>query len=86
MFSHNRSDERVDHDVNGVSRSSTRLSKGGSIFSRNHEDPSIVAARERVMAAEVAEREADRALLQAKTASREAKEETRRLEREAAEE
>lgn len=51
-----------------------------------HEDPSIVTARERVLGAEAAERDADRALVQARAAVREAREHIKRLEREAAEE
>jgi hypothetical protein len=53
---------------------------------RRDEDPTIIAARERVMNAEAAEREADRALASAKVAVREAREHIRRLEKEAAEE
>jgi hypothetical protein len=49
-------------------------------------DPSIVAARERVMSAEAAEREADRALEEARRSVREAREHVRRLEEEAREE
>ncbi|KAK4197538.1 hypothetical protein QBC40DRAFT_285337 [Triangularia verruculosa] len=49
-------------------------------------DPSIVAARERVMGAEMAEREADRALMAARESVREAREHVRRLELEAQEE
>ncbi|KAF1965114.1 hypothetical protein BU23DRAFT_561352 [Bimuria novae-zelandiae CBS 107.79] len=49
------------------------------------EDASIVAARERVMSAETAEREADRALFAAKAAVRDAREHVKALEREAAE-
>ena len=45
-----------------------------------------MAARERVMSAEAAEREADRALFAAKAAVREAREHVGRLEREASEE
>ena len=51
-----------------------------------HEDPSIVTARERVLSAEAAERDADRALVQARAAVREAREHIKRLGREAAEE
>ena len=50
------------------------------------EDPSISAARERVMSAEMAEREADKALMTARAAVREAREQVKRLEREAEEE
>lgn len=49
-------------------------------------DPSIVAARERVMSAEAAEREADRALMAARESVRQAREQVRRLELEAEEE
>ncbi|KAK8043367.1 hypothetical protein PG993_005797 [Apiospora rasikravindrae] len=49
-------------------------------------DPSIVQARERVMGAEAAEIEADRALNAARTQVREAREEVKRLELEAKEE
>ena len=45
-----------------------------------------MAARERVLRAETAERDADKALLNAKAAVREAREQVKRLEREAAEE
>ncbi|KAI1401627.1 hypothetical protein F4819DRAFT_317732 [Hypoxylon fuscum] len=49
-------------------------------------DPSIVQARERVMQAETAERDADRALESARLRVREARAEVKRLELEAAEE
>ena len=58
----------------------------GGLFHRAAEDPSIVAARERVLSAETAEREADKALLTARAAVKEAREHVKRLEREAAEE
>jgi hypothetical protein len=57
----------------------------GGLLHRNTEDPSISSARERVLAAENAEREADRALKAAKVAVREAREHAKRLEKEAAE-
>ena len=50
------------------------------------EDPAITAARQRVIDAEAAEREADRALMAARNAVAEAKAMVRRLEEEAAEE
>lgn len=66
---------------------STSRSSGGGLFNRhNNEDPSIIGARERVASAEAAERDADRALMQARTAVREAREHVKMLEREAAEE
>jgi hypothetical protein len=49
-------------------------------------DPTIVDARDRVMRAEAAEREADRALLGARESVRQAREHVRRLEIEAEEE
>lgn len=49
-------------------------------------DPSIVAAREHVLSAETAEKEADRALEAARIRVREARNEVKRLELEAAEE
>ncbi|KAI1183213.1 hypothetical protein F5B17DRAFT_146408 [Nemania serpens] len=49
-------------------------------------DPSILQARERVMAAEIAERDADRALAAARLQVRDARAEVKRLEVEAAEE
>jgi hypothetical protein len=58
----------------------------GGLFHRNAQDPSIMAARERVMSAEAAERDADRALHHARLAVREARDHVKRLEREAAEE
>jgi hypothetical protein len=55
------------------------------VLTREREDESITAARQRVAGAELAEREADRALLQAREAVREAREHIKLLEREAAE-
>lgn len=58
---------------------------GGGLFHRNrtNEDPSIVAARDRVIAAEQSERDADHALQMAKQSVREAREHVKRLELEA---
>lgn len=58
----------------------------GGLLHRHQEDGSIVAARDRVNAAEHAEREADRALLLARNAVREARAHVKRLEIEAGEE
>jgi len=58
---------------------------GGGLLSRHHDDPSIVGARQRVMDAERAEKEADAALFAAKNAVRQAREHVKHLEREAAE-
>jgi hypothetical protein len=55
------------------------------LLHRRDEDPSIIAARERVMNAESAEKDADRALVAARAAVKEAREHIKRLEREAAE-
>ena len=49
-------------------------------------DPSIVQARERVIGAESAERDADRALMAARESVRQAREHVKRLELEAEEE
>ncbi|KAH6648791.1 hypothetical protein BKA67DRAFT_661739 [Truncatella angustata] len=78
----------------GVFRRSTDASSGRrSLLSRSfghgnnvEMDPSIVQARERVLSAETAEREADRAMEAARLRVREAREEVKRLELEAAEE
>jgi len=86
------SSERLRHHNTTSNRHSTgKLSRtsgsGGGLFSRSTpEDPTIAHARERVMSAENAEREADRALVQARAAVREAREHIKLLEREAAEE
>lgn len=80
------------HSASPNRRSTERSSKGGSLLHKfgghgNEElDPSIVQARERVMGAESAEREADRALELARREVRDAREEVRRLELEAKEE
>jgi len=57
--------------------------KRHGILHRNDEDPSIIQARKRVVSAEAAEKEADRALVVARRAVKEAREEIRRLEKEA---
>jgi len=72
------------HGSNKLSHGSTRSS--GGMFHRNHEDPSIVSARERVLQAETAERDADRALMQAKASVKEARNHVKMLEKEAEEE
>lgn len=72
--------------------STERSSRGGGLLhkfggSTNEQlDPSIVQARQRVQSAEMAEREADRALALARREVRDAREEARRLELEAKEE
>jgi len=62
------------------------LSKFGAGGRNETMDPTIIQARERVMAAEASEREADNALEQARQSVREAREHVRRLEEEAKEE
>jgi hypothetical protein len=71
-------------DVSSPSHRQSVLSR----FGRGNADvdPSIQQARERVMSAEKAESEADRALVAARVRVREAREEVKRLELEAAEE
>lgn len=71
-----------DGHTNGTNTSPRR----GLLHRSDAPDSSIIAARERVMGAEAAERDADRALLQARAAVREARDHVKRLEREAAEE
>ena len=70
--------------------SSSGTSVGGSrrhgLLHRSHEDPSIMAAREQVLRAENAEREADKALIASRKAVKEARDHVKHLEREAAEE
>jgi len=76
----------------GIFRRSTDASSNRGILHRSFGngnadlDPSIVQARERVMLAEGAEREADRALVAARESVREAHDHVRRLELEAEEE
>jgi hypothetical protein len=84
------------HGGGGVFRRSTDASNNSgrkSLLARSfghgnnvEMDPSIVQARERVLSAETAEREADRALEAARNHVREARAEVKRLELEAAEE
>lgn len=67
------------------SRSSSH-GNGGFLRRGHQEDGSITAARQRVIAAETAERDADAALHSARLAVREARDHVKHLEREAAEE
>ncbi|KAI1361097.1 hypothetical protein F5Y08DRAFT_28778 [Xylaria arbuscula] len=82
------SSSRTSDASSNPSRNRSVLSRTfGHGSSRNPElDPSIVQARERVMNAENAERDADRALEAARLRVREARNEVKRLELEAAEE
>lgn len=71
------------------SRSTSTRGHGGLLrkFGANEElDPSIIQARERMMSAETAEKEADRALELARREVKDAREEVKRLEFEAKEE
>lgn len=71
------------------SRSTSTRGHGGLLrkFGANEElDPSIIQARERMMSAETAEKEADRALELARREVKDAREEVKRLEIEAKEE
>lgn len=77
---------RSSSPTNHATTNASNQHHGGGLFHRNTDDPSIVAARERVLSAEAAERDADRALSQARVAVRQAREGVKRLEREAAEE
>ncbi|KAI0595280.1 hypothetical protein F4775DRAFT_595506 [Biscogniauxia sp. FL1348] len=74
-------------DVSTPSRHRSVLQRTFGHGSSNPDvDPSIAQARERVLSAETAEREADRALEAARLRVREARAEVKRLELEAAEE
>ena len=74
------------HSSQSTPVDTTTTTKSHNLLHRNTEDSSITAARERIANAEAAERNADRALIQARVAVKEAKEHCKRLEREAAEE
>lgn len=67
------------------SRSVSPRRSGGGLLHRGSGDPSIRDAHDRVKNAEVAEREADKALIHARNVAKDAREQVKRLEREAAE-
>lgn len=67
-------------------QSTTTTHSGGTGLFHRKEDGSITAARQRIANAEAAEREADKALFQARAAVKDAREQVKVLEREAAEE
>lgn len=81
-------------DTNSISSMSSSASpprRHSTLLSRRHDDrhttdPTILAARERIMGAEEAERQADRALDIARREVRDARDQIRALEREAKEE
>ncbi|KAI0663385.1 hypothetical protein C8Q70DRAFT_949496 [Cubamyces menziesii] len=86
-------------NTNSSTRSGSTRHSGGGLFGRRRssstdsdrsfdlkKDPSILAARQKVSEAEAAEAAADRALNEARSAVRSAKEHVKRLEQEALEE
>lgn len=82
---------RASSDESSLGRGSSVRSGGTSFFSSHrdidvHNDPSIRTAHQKVADAENAEREADRALLQARSMVKAAKEHVKILEKEAKEE
>jgi hypothetical protein len=81
---------KTNHSTTPSTRSEGNTSSphrhGTGLLHRDREDSSITAAREQVINAEAAERQADKALLTARAAVKEAREQVKRLEREAAEE
>jgi len=80
-------DDTPRRSTSSITRSSTRSTGHGSFFHRgNGEDQSITAARQRVIDAEGAERDADKALIAARTAVKEARDQVKALEMEAKEE
>ncbi|CAK5281615.1 unnamed protein product [Mycena citricolor] len=95
FFARRRSSE--DSSLGGRSSGSDHLARTASLRTSNsratgrkpfdvHKDPTIIAAKEKVVTAEKAEAAADAALNQARAMVREAKDHVRFLEREAAEE
>ncbi|OKL57315.1 hypothetical protein UA08_07491 [Talaromyces atroroseus] len=83
---HDRSPTAASTNTSSSKNSNGSTKHSTSLLRRNREDPSISAAREQVVMAEGAEREADRALVAARQAVRDAREHVKRLEKEAAEE
>ena len=86
FFSRNRSLSSSDDSSMRTGRSSTVNSGHKLHNSRFSNDPSIIAAKQKVNDAEAAEREADKALIQARAAVRDAKQQVQNLEREIEEE
>lgn len=74
------------HHSRVTRRSTSPYAYSSSNNNDENGDRSIMAVRERVLSAEAAEREADKALAASRKAVREAREHVKRLEREAAEE
>jgi hypothetical protein len=67
-----------------ASPTTNTASNGHGLLHRHHQDPAVHAAHQRVLTAETAERDADRALLSARTAVKQARAEVKRLEKESA--
>ncbi|KAK6336073.1 hypothetical protein TWF696_001642 [Orbilia brochopaga] len=87
IFSRHRHERETSPDSLNTKRTgSTRGSGSGGMFHRDHEDASIAGARQRVIDAEVAERDADRALMAARAAVKDARNQVKALELEAKEE
>ncbi|EGX49216.1 hypothetical protein TWF569_011173 [Orbilia oligospora] len=86
IFSRHR-DRDSSPDSIGTNRTGSTRASGSGFFNRGHgnEDPSISGARQRVIDAEVAERDADRALMAAKSAVKDARDHVKSLELEAKE-
>lgn len=86
LFGRHRSASPV--STTNTTRSTNSMSSPSrrGLLRRGDADPSIRAAHDRVLSAEAAEREADKALLNARAMVKEAREHVKRLEREAAEE
>lgn len=97
IFSRRGNSPEVKSSRNDLTQTNNTVSTKSSFFGRHRSsdddmphniknDPSVVSARQRVSDAEAAEREADRALMQARAAVRAARDYVKRLEQEAVEE
>ena len=86
LFGRRRSVSPVSTAATDRSTGSVHSASRRGLLHRNDGDPSIKAAHDRVLNAEAAEKEADKALLHARAMVKEAREHVRRLEQEAAEE
>jgi hypothetical protein len=86
LFGRNRDPSPTTTSRTSTTNNTSSSPRRSGLLHRRDEDPTILAARERVMHAEAAERDADRALAAARVAVKEAREHIKRLEREAAEE
>lgn len=88
LFSRRRSMSSSDESSSlRTGRSSMNSGRGNRLHnSKMSNDPSIITARQKVSDAEAAEREADKALVQSRSAVRAAKDHARNLEREIEEE